>query len=200
MIGFVFGFLGSMPVAGPIAAIVFSRAVAGRVRTARAVAIGASFPEAFYAALAFWGFGELLLRNAWLQTVSNVIAALILGALGIFFLLYKHSDVQLSEAKGSARKGFALGFTIAALNPALIGAWAAAVTTLYSLELIQPEPGTTLPFSVGVFLGISAWFLLLVEWVDRFRGRFNYAVMTRVIRVLGVLFIAGSAAFAWRLF
>ena len=190
-----------MPIAGPIAAIVFSRAVAGRVRTARAVAIGASVPEAFYAALAFWGFGELLLRNAWLQTASNVIAALILGVLGVFFLLYKHSEVEfISEAKGSARKGFALGFTVAALNPALIGAWAAAVTTLYSLELIRPEPGTTIPFSVGVFLGISTWFLLLVEWVDRFRGRLNYAVLTRVIRVMGCLFLAGAAIFAWRVF
>lgn len=56
VIGFVLSFLGSVPIAGPIAVIIVSKALEHRNRAAFFISIGASVAESFYAFLAFWGF------------------------------------------------------------------------------------------------------------------------------------------------
>ena len=60
--GLLFGFVAAMPMAGPIWALVFERALRGRMREGLYVAIGGAVAEAVYAALAFWGFAALLER------------------------------------------------------------------------------------------------------------------------------------------
>jgi threonine/homoserine/homoserine lactone efflux protein len=45
-LGFAFGFVGSIPVAGPIAALVLSRGLEGRARSALSLAAGAALAEA----------------------------------------------------------------------------------------------------------------------------------------------------------
>src|SRR5215471_1241504 len=54
IVAFVLGFVGSMPVAGPISVMVVSRTAEGNWRAARRIAYGASVAEALYAFLAFW--------------------------------------------------------------------------------------------------------------------------------------------------
>ena len=55
----VFGYIGSMPIAGPIAALIFARALQGRGRRLH-IALGAATAEMICAGLAFWGFAALL--------------------------------------------------------------------------------------------------------------------------------------------
>ena len=57
--GFVFGFVGAIPVAGPIAAMVVERSILGRFRAAIWLAIGSAIAEGGYAALAVFGFSFL---------------------------------------------------------------------------------------------------------------------------------------------
>ena len=60
LFGVVFGTLGSIPVAGPISALVVTRGIQGRFRAANYIALGGALPEAVYAFLVFWGFSNFV--------------------------------------------------------------------------------------------------------------------------------------------
>jgi len=125
LIGFLFGFIGSMPVAGPIAVLIFSRAVENRIRSALFIGLGAVIPETAYAFLAFYGFSSLLSSYPFIVPISRGAAALILLALGASFARRRvHDDVRPVKAEG--RWGsFGLGFAICGLNPTLLATWTA---------------------------------------------------------------------------
>lgn len=200
LIGFLFGFVGSMPIAGPVSALVFARALQGRPREAFHIAVGAAVAETIYAGLAFWGFAELLRRYAWVEALSNVVAALILLVLGVLFVRYK-GTAALDEPVRPARSGAGLlvGFTITGLNPTLLATWTAASAALLSSGLVTLGPSHAIPFSLGALVGIVLWFATLLRLIMRFRDRFSYARLASVIRGMGWVLLCVSAWFAWRL-
>ncbi len=109
----------------------------------------------------------------------------------------------LPEPRTGHKSSFLLGLTITALNPMLIAAWTAAVTALYSLDLLRFDRGAALSFSIGACSGITAWFATLLGFLRRFRSRLSRGALDRVMRGMGVMLILvglGLAArFAYRL-
>ncbi len=199
--GFLFGFIGSMPIAGPVSALIFTRALEGRGREGVHIAIGAGVAETFYAALAFWGFAELLERYTWLETLSNAAAALILSILAFIFIRYRGDTMPDAHVEPSSRmRGALAGFTIVALNPTLLATWTAASATLLSSGLVSFVPSDALPFALGAFVGIVLWFVTLVRLVLRFRERFSHAALCRLIRGMGWFLCLVAGWFVWRLF
>lgn len=198
VIGFLFGFVGSMPVAGPIAVLVFTRGVEGRFRSGLGIAAGAAVAEGAYAFLAFWGFSTFLAQYGFVVPVSRGAAAVILATLGVVFLRRRGAPpdaVPLDRARGSV----ALGFTICALNPTLIATWTAAVTTLFSTGLVTFAAWLAWPFALAAVAGIFAWFLVLLALLRRARGRFRPETLDAVIRAMGLLLLGLSALFVVQL-
>jgi threonine/homoserine/homoserine lactone efflux protein len=191
LLGFAFGFVGSIPVAGPIAVLVLTRVLEDRARSAMYLASGAAVAEGGYAYLAFWGSAELLTRYAWLDAASRSTAALILTGVGVHFLRRPRSTTAqpASGLRGGSKRSFLLGLTITALNPALLATWAAAVAALYSLGLLRFDPRAALPFSLGACAGITAWFATLLTSIGRFRGQLTRAALDRLVRAIGVLLV-----------
>ena len=181
MLGFGCGFVGSIPVAGPIAALVFRRGLEDRARSAFYLAAGAALAEGVYAYLAFWGFAELLTGYAWIELASRTAAAVILIGLGLHFV--RRAAAEAAPAASDPRSGntrsFLLGLAITALNPALVAGWAAAVAALYSLDLVRFDPRAALPFSLGACAGIGAWFATLLVLLRRFRTRLSREALVR---------------------
>lgn len=202
LLGLLFGFVGSMPIAGPISALVFTRALRGRMQEGLFIAIGGALAEAIYAALAFWGFAALLEKYDWIQSVSNGVASLILAVLGVMFLFQSPSQREVSahDAPDPSKTGIVLGFTITILNPTLIATWSAASAILFSTGLVALEGQQVLPFSFGVLVGIVLWFTALLRLVGHFRERFSYASLNVVLRVTGGGLLLLAAWFGWRLF
>lgn len=201
LLGFAVGFVFSMPVAGPISILVFSRGLQDRIRSGVYLAIGGALAESMYAYLAFWGFSELLTAHPWVQPISRGVAALLLIGLGMHFML-KRSRPDLPElppdpAVGNKRSFF-LGLTITLLNPTLIATWGAAVAAVHSWEIVSFDSKRALPFSIGVCLGISGWFVVLLWLLRRFRGRFRRSTLDMMIRVMGVVLALLGLVFAWR--
>lgn len=194
LLGFVFGFVGSVPVAGPIAVLVFTRGVDGRYREGLFLAFGAAIAEAAYAFLAFWGFAAFLAEHEFIIPLSRAGAAVILTGLGVVLARRRASPVvEREEAHGGS--SFFLGFTLTALNPTLIATWAAAITTLFSTGWLDFSVAEGVPFAIASGFGIFGWFALLIAIMRRYRDRFKPQTLNRVVRVMGVFLIGIGIAF-----
>ena len=199
--GFVLGFVTSIPVAGPISILVFSRGLEDRQRSGVFLAMGAAVAESVYAYLAFWGFSELLLMYPWIEPISRGLAAVLLTALGARFALKGPSGppAEGQSPKTGSKRNFLLGFTITALNPTLLATWPALMTLVHSLEIVTFSSSRALPFSIGVCLGISIWFAVLLALLQRFKGRLRSSTLDAIVRVMGIALIGLGLYFAVRL-
>jgi len=189
-IGFAFGFFGSMPLAGPIALLVFTRGLRRDYRAGLAIAGGAAIAESGYALFAYWGFGELLTRFPVLGVISKAAATLILFALGVWFVLVRPPDPAAAAPPTATRSGFALGFGITALNPTFLATWTAAVAVLHSFVEIPVSLAAALGFSLSAGVGIFAWFWALLAVMRRWEGRFQPRLVRVAIAGVGALLLA----------
>lgn len=204
IIGFCFGFFGSLPVAGPVAALVFDRGLKRRFRSGFAIAVGGALPEAGYAFLAFWGFSELLRQYAWVQPLARGASAVILIALSFVFLKKggiepKRIEEGLEPVKrrGTGDLGsFLLGFSITAMNPTLIATWTAAVTFLPALGFGAYSVGGGVAFALSAAVGIVAWFATMLWIIHRLHERFDTRVLETIRRSMGVFLLAVGLWFA----
>jgi threonine/homoserine/homoserine lactone efflux protein len=187
---FVLGFVGSVPLAGPVAVMVLSRAAQGRYREALRIGLGASVAEGLYAGAAFWGFTTLLSRNALVVPVSRGAAAIVLLALGVRFMFWRPAskDDSRENKAGTAL----LGFTVSALNPTLFITWSAAAAIVHSGS---DGPGShtqldAVPFGAAAAAGIAAWFFVLVALVRRYEGSLPRNALAWAVRALGLCLVA----------
>jgi threonine/homoserine/homoserine lactone efflux protein len=190
-LGFALGFVGSIPIAGPIAVLVWSRGLEDRTRSGLLLASGAAVAEGAYVYLAFWGFSEFLTRYAWIEPASRFAAAATLTGLGVRFVQRPHPEATPAPPDPSAgnKRSFLLGLAITALNPMLITAWTAAIAALYGFGLLRFDPRAALPFSLGAFSGITAWFATLLGLLKRVRERVSADAIDRWMRGMGVMMI-----------
>ena len=198
LMGLLFGFVGSIPMAGPIWALVFSRALQGRTREGFTIAVGCALAEAIYAGLALWGIAELLEKFSWIETLSNGLAAVILLALGVLFV--RHRAEAASEPRASAHpgRGLLMGFTITVLNPTLIATWSAASAMLLSTGLVELRSQHAIPFGLGALAGIVLWFAILLRLVGQLKERFSYTHLAVANRAMGVCLLVGAFWFGWQ--
>ena len=199
LIGFAFGFIGSVPIAGPVSAIVFERALEGRSRSALFVALGSALAESAYAFMAAWGLSGLLARYPAVVFWSRAVGSAILFTLGAYFVLRKPKIVASAPDRTQASGAFVLGFTITAINPTLIVTWTAAVTALYASGFVAVSSGHALPLALGACAGIVAWFCVLLALVRHYHRRIRRETIQRVVQATGVLLIGLGAWFAVRL-
>lgn len=230
--GLIAAFIASMPVAGPVAALIVRHALEGRPKNALALGFGTGLAEGTYAFLALWGFSTFLADYPIVVPISKIVAAVILIGLGVWFtrfvpetpksVLQQGAAATAPEADQRAALGpslaaepraghrrasahalkveevleksrsndrplhaFGVGFSVTVLNPTLLATWAAAATTIASMNLFPVEPSHALPFAVGVVCGASGWFTLLVWLLSRFRHHFSPLTLQRVIRAMG---------------
>ncbi|QRN96800.1 LysE family transporter [Archangium violaceum] len=191
---FAFGFIGSMPLTGPIAVMVFSLGVRKRYGVAVRVGLGAAAAEALYATVAFWGFTTFLADRPIILPISHGVSTLVLAVLGVYFLRWRP---EAEEEEPSGRRawhvtGFLLGFTLSALNPTLLATWSAAVAFLYSRQLLTFSEVLALPFGAAAGAGVACWELLFVWLLRRYENQLPRSALTWVVRGMGLLLIAAA--------
>lgn len=198
LFGVVFGTLGSIPVAGPISALVVTRGIQGRFRAANYIALGGALPEAVYAFLVFWGFSNFVDDYPLVQPISRGVAAVILLVLGVMFLRGKHTEmVSEIPPRDSAFGSFMLGVSICALNPALIATWTAVVTTVIGADAVEIK-GNAIPFASGALLGILSWYFIVLYLIRKHRERFSAARLGSFLRVVGAALCIVALWFGFR--
>jgi threonine/homoserine/homoserine lactone efflux protein len=189
LVAFVFGFVGSMPLAGPIAVLVISTAFRKDYGSAIALNIGASLAEGIYAFAAFWGFATFLASHEAVIPIAHAVTAVVLLALGVYFLFWKPRGKAQKDEK---RASFWVGLSVSALNPTLFVTWSTAVAWVYSHGFIELKPWLAVPWGIAAAAGVTAWFFVLVWLVRRLHGRLPGRVIVWIVRTMGLALIGLS--------
>ncbi len=179
LIGFLIGFVGSIPPTGPTSVLVLHRALKGKRATALAIAVGGALPEAVYAGLALWGIGRLILWHRWVKWVGPAMAAVVV-ILSARDLIHKRRERraaqgdkwgQVLEHRRGLGRSFLLGFTTAAVNATLLFTWSAVASFAHQWPRVTAHLQPLWLVPVGVFLGIVVWFILAVTVTDRWSAK-----------------------------
>lgn len=190
--GSVMGFLGSMPIAGPVAVLVLERGLIRRAREGLGVALGAAAAETVYAFLAFWGLGAVLQSAPTFQRIFRLVGAAVMITLGVY-LATRKSPPRLPGTvapEGQKRRGFLLGLSVTFLNPIIIVSWGVVTTTVHSTGWVTAGLPSAIGFAAGVGGGIVAWFYTLLRIVHRFQSGWRAQTVDRVLHITGWLVVA----------
>ena len=197
--GFVMGWVGSMPLAGAVSIFVFQRGLAGRFRNGIVLATGAAVAEAVWCLVALIGAEQILTRWPNLEGPARTVGGLILLALGIYFLAKKNTlPTALDEPSSSPEpvhsllREFWLGFVLVAGNISIPFTWLGMITVAVSWGL-DPVAGPPWLFTAGVAMGIMGWFALLLKILSAFRTRFQRRTHELLMKAMGLLLIAVGA-------
>jgi threonine/homoserine/homoserine lactone efflux protein len=200
-LGLGLGFVGSMPVAGPISILVLKYALENRRREAMSLSIGASIAEAAYAFIAFWGLSSVLVRYPTLLPGMRIVGALVLIGIGAYFGLRRPRVVRSSAADAGpspAGTTWITGLAVTIFNPTLIVTWTTIITALHATSFFRLDPGDAIPFALGVVAGIVGWFAVLIALVQRFREHLQPKTIALLIRSLGWGLVSIGLVVGWK--
>jgi threonine/homoserine/homoserine lactone efflux protein len=202
--GAVMGFLGSMPIAGPVAVLVLERGLVGRRREGLGVALGAATAESIYAFLAFWGLGAVLHAAPGILPASRLVGAGVMITLGIYLATRRSrartAEVEPPGATGHKRRGFLLGISVTFLNPTIIASWTVVTATVHSTGWVAPGLASAVVFAAGVGGGIVGWFVTMLRLLHRFQSGLRPQTIDRVLHITGWLVVAIGLALGVRPF
>jgi threonine/homoserine/homoserine lactone efflux protein len=194
--GFVCAFVGSIPIAGPTAVVIVERALNHQTRAAFEIAVGASLAELGYSTLAFLGMTAFLSRFPRLVLASRVLGAVILLGLGLYLALARRKpppDPGVAvKKKATLGAMVALGLVMTGVNPTLLASWSAVVTVLHSTGTLRVVPLDAFPFGIGVAIGSTAWFALMLALLRHFRRKLSETTLGRIVKAIGwILVVCG---------
>lgn len=198
--GFLMGFVGSMPIAGPTSLLVFHRGMLARYRDGWAIGLGGALVEGMYCSMAVHGFGILHDRFAFFEPLAKGVGILLLLAIGVY-LIFSLQEASGDRAVADAStvnwgRQFCIGLSVAACNPTLLITWSGSVAVLYSLSDLTFQGYDRIGFAASVAVGIVTWFSILLGLLRHFRGRFPFYAQQRLMRTVGMALIALSVTSA----
>jgi threonine/homoserine/homoserine lactone efflux protein len=210
LIGFFAGFLGAIP-PGPLNVTCLRKSLQGRNREAFRVAAGGSVVDALVCLLIGLGLGwilEKVVTNLW---VRAALAVFLVGyGLKLLLVDRRRDRLALAEAAvsgegpapvapGRSRLPVLTGLLQGAANPALFVNWTILISFLVGHRLYVPSRASAFGFSLGVGLGVFAWFTVLIELVNHWKVRAG-AWVSRSTVLAGVLLVGFGVFFTWRSF
>lgn len=184
IIGFVVSFVGSIPL-GTVNLAVIQTTVSTNFRAGFYLALGATFIELIYSAIAI-KFIAILIHNPSVKLLIGFISIPVLILLGIFYFR-KEDTVEVQRTKNT--KSFFNGMFIGLINPLQIPFWVAYGSLLLSKNVITDEPFLLDVFIVGICLGSLLVLTLLALLSKRIISRLS--LQTKIVnKVIGVILFA----------
>jgi len=137
-IGFISGFILSIPVAGPINILITTNALLGKLRYCIRVAIGASVIEFFYVLIIVFGIVSLYEVYKPFVPYIIIVGSVILIVIGIKVMRTKFdlTNINLKEIvkdRIANKGGLTTGILINITNPSLFLGWLSSTFVIFSL-------------------------------------------------------------------
>jgi threonine/homoserine/homoserine lactone efflux protein len=197
-VGSILGFLSAVLPLGPVTVLVVHRTLAGDPSGALRFGLGRVPAEMIYCALATFGTVALLERFPVVRTGIEVLAIVMLLAVGAWLLVARTGPAPAGadEAESAPRRnkwGFTAGFIVGALNPQYLFSWSAIVAIAVSVGGLQPSMLDRVIFPFAAAFGVTLGYVLLVRFLQRRRAQMAGPAVRKVLRALGALLIALAA-------
>ncbi|MEO6599729.1 MAG: hypothetical protein ABIQ16_07645 [Polyangiaceae bacterium] len=186
LVAFLFGFITSVPPAGPISALLIRQSADGEHQHALRIGIGAALVECAFATTAAGTVWFVAAQAALLHQIGFIVGALLFPIVGLRLLLWKPRSVTVE--RGRKGGGVWLGASVAALNPAPLVGWVTFVALLHAGHLAVEGPLIPL-FGLAGGAGVLSWNVLLVGLLKRHLGRLPRELMTTFVRGVGCLLV-----------
>jgi threonine/homoserine/homoserine lactone efflux protein len=183
--GLVIGFAIAAPV-GPIGLLCIQRTLQGGRRYGLFTGLGAATADAFYGCVAglglTWLSSFLLDQRQWF----SLIGGLFLCYVGMRTFVSRPASQAATTQSGNLATAYLTTLMLTLTNPVTILSFIAIFAGL-GLATAGGDYRSAVLLVLGVFLGSTAWWLLLSGGVSLVRDRFNAAALRWVNRVAGVV-------------
>jgi threonine/homoserine/homoserine lactone efflux protein len=186
--GMLIGFMIAVPV-GPIDLLCIRKTLLWGRRSGFITGMGAACADGLYGASAAFGLitltGLLLSYEQLLQFIGGAF----LMALGLrAWMERKFSESQEMVRANSLTLAFLTTFTLALMSPMTILSFIGAFA-VFGLGFDETTPfETAFLLSLGVFLGSTAWWLMLANGVAILKNKINAKSLCWINRITGVIF------------
>jgi threonine/homoserine/homoserine lactone efflux protein len=186
--GFIIGFSIAAPV-GPIGILCIQRTLAGGNVQGLVTGLGAATADAIYGFIAAFGLtfisNFLVEQSIWIR----LIGGLFLCYLGIKAFLSKPQSQVLSVANRNTLSSYGTTFFLTLTNPMTILFFAGVFAGLGIVsESIQYTSAGLMV--IGVFIGSSAWWLILSSATRILRNKINASKLAWVNKISGFVILA----------
>ena len=196
ILGIIVAFIGSIPIAGPLAVLVLERAVSGKRAEGLYIAFGGALAESVVAFVVALLFPLLFGLSHTVVTVSRIAGAAIVGTIGL--VLFIHPDIIKRPPTTRRRGSFITGLVLSGVNPTLVATWTVVVATLNSHGLLRPTTAAAAFFGLGVGAGVAGWFSLLVLLSGKAQEYMQGHRRKQTIRVLGLVLVCAGGYLIFR--
>ncbi len=188
---------------GPVNLEIFHNSVKKHYPQAISTAVGASFGDSIWALTAFLGMSPFV-SSRYTEAAFLTFAAVITFILGVVTLketkyIEKKEKELITKIKRKKKRWAILkGLTIVLINPLPIISWMIALSILRKFKVYIPSKlNYEAIFLMVVVAGSFSYFLLIIFITNRMKKFFNHTRTTKIIRVLGYLFIGFSFYFLY---
>jgi threonine/homoserine/homoserine lactone efflux protein len=179
--------ISSIP-AGPITFAIIQGTLNSGKRNGLMIAIGAIIVEMFFCFIAVFGFGALFNEGSILEWF-HVFSIPVLILLGFLTLLKKEVDNPGRVSKSKVHHGLFLGATLCFTNPIILGYWTFLTAALRQRQWLSDQFWDNLFFILGIFAGISIYFLAIIEITSRTHSSIPVHVRRKINLGMGIFFI-----------
>jgi threonine/homoserine/homoserine lactone efflux protein len=199
--GFGLGIATSIPI-GPVAGLVVQLAVRHDRRAAFLCGLGCAVVDGAYSLAAALGVAEVLEAYPRIVTWMYLASGIILTTFAVRTFREARRTALLPETPAGAapapplpprRRAFFTGVAISATNPVPLIAWIGLSGTVLATVSRPAVPF----FSIGVFLGVVAWFGAVTELTVRGKGLLSGHLVS-VSRAIGALLVVSALLCFWR--
>ena len=173
---------------GPISMLTIQRAMALGFRKALFPALGAVIADGLFGFIAALGSGYLTTAIMGSKLWLRLMGSFILAAMGVRLFTRQGMGSQARKAVfGQLQLGL-LNLTLVLSNPLTLGFYLAAFAVL-GLESDHLFARQSFVLTGGILFGSLAWFTLLCASASRLQLKIGDAMLDRIRRGVGVLFL-----------
>lgn len=195
-VAFIFSFIGTIP-PGSLNLIILQLGFQQKIKIAWRFALAACIVEYPYAWIAV-KFEELITSSPFIVKNIELIAAIVMTALGTFNLISARKPSKFSERFNNS--GFRRGIVLSILNPLVLPFWIGTTAYLNGMKWIDLSNGARLhAYLVGISLGSLALFVVFIYLAKRIVLEFHHQAALQ--KIPGIVLLAlGLYAFIQYLF
>ena len=199
-VGLIIGFVTTIPV-GPINIAVMMKALHNRTGQALMIGTGSAFMDLVYCAAAVFGISTLI-TNIHLELVFRIATFAIFFFFGVKTTFFKIPEPHLQAKEDDApgfKRYFILGMAMYFSNPSFLAYWVTIAGIVHGYHVIEPTMYDNIFFALGTGVGVSIWFFMLVELVERQKMKYEHNRIQKISRYFGIVMLIVSLVLGWNL-